>query len=154
MTSPSFRLSARASSGSCATTAVEWILVKISGAVRGKRGAQFGIAALSSLVDVSTANNTVAIVIAGPIAKKISDEYGISPRRTASLIDIFTSVWQGIIPYGAQLLYASAGAAAVGMAVSPFEIIPYLFYPYLLAICALVFIGVWGARAEKTVEDR
>ena len=128
---------------------IEWILSKISGAVKGKRGAQFGIAALSSLVDVSTANNTVAIVIAGPIAKKISDEYGISARRTASLIDIFTSVWQGIIPYGAQILYASAGAAAVGMAVTPFEIIPYLFYPYLLAICALVFIGVWGGREEN-----
>ena len=128
---------------------IEWILQKIAGVVRGKRGAQFGIAALASLVDVSTANNTVAIVIAGPIARKISDEYGISPRRTASLIDIFTSVWQGIIPYGAQILYACAGAAAVGLAVTPFEIIPYLFYPYLLAVCALVFIAIWGAKPEK-----
>lgn len=99
-------------------------------------------------MDVATANNTVAIVIAGPIARKISDQYDISPRRTASLIDIFTSVWQGIIPYGAQILYASAGAAAVGMAVTPFEIIPFLFYPYLLGICALVFIAIWGNKEK------
>ena len=116
-------------------------------AVRGRRGAQFGLAALASLVDVSTANNTVAIVIAGPIARNISEKYGISPRRSASLLDIFTSVWQGLIPYGAQLLYASAGAAAAGMAVTPFAIIPFLFYPYLLALCALASIALWGGKA-------
>ena len=128
---------------------IEWILQKIVGLVKGPRGAQFGIAALSSLVDVSTANNTVAIVIAGPVARQIADEYGVSPRRTASLIDIFTSVWQGIIPYGAQLLYASAGAAATGMAVAPFEVAPFLFYPYLLAVCALVYIAIWGGKPGK-----
>ena len=128
---------------------IEWILQKIVGLVKGPRGAQFGIAALSSLVDVSTANNTVAIVIAGPVARQIAGKYGVSPRRTASLIDIFTSVWQGIIPYGAQLLYASAGAAAVGMAVAPFEIVPFLFYPYLLAVCALAYIGIWGGKADR-----
>ena len=125
---------------------IEWILQKVGGLVKGKRGAQFGIAAISSLVDVSTANNTVAIVIAGPIARKISEEYDVSPRRTASLIDIFTSVWQGIIPYGAQILYASAGAAAAGMSVTPLEIVPFLFYPFLLAICALGFIAIWGNK--------
>ena len=125
---------------------IEWILQRISSLVKGKRGAQFGIAGLASLVDISTANNTVAIVVAGPIVKQISEEYGISARRAASLVDVFTSVWQGIIPYGAQILYASAGAAAVGMAVSPFEIVPFLFYPYLLAACALVFIAIWGNR--------
>ena len=123
---------------------IEWILQKISGFVRGKRGAQFGIAGLASLVDISTANNTVAIVVAGPIVKQISEDYGISARRAASLVDIFTSVWQGIIPYGAQILYASAGAAAVGMAISPFAIVPFLFYPYLLALCSLIFIGIRG----------
>jgi len=125
---------------------IAWILQKVGGFVRGKRGAQFGIAAISSLVDISTANNTVAIVIAGPIVRQIADEHDISPRRTASLIDIFTSVWQGIIPYGAQILYASAGAAAAGMAVAPLEIIPFLFYPYLLAICALGFIAIRGNK--------
>ena len=78
-------------------------------------------------MDISTANNTIAIVIAGPIAKDISDEYRIPPRRTAALLDIFTSVWQGIIPYGAQLLYASAGAAAVGLALTRWIFFPICF---------------------------
>ncbi len=125
---------------------IDWILGRIRSAVKSKRGAQFGIAALSSLMDISTANNTVAIVMAGPIARDIAEEYRISPRRTASILDVFTSVWQGIIPYGAQLLYASAGAAAVGMAVTPFEIVPYLFYPYLLGLCGLGYIALRGAR--------
>ena len=120
---------------------IDFILGIIRNHVRGRRGAQFGIAILSSLVDISTANNTVAIVMAGPIAKDIADEFDIDAKRTASILDIFTSVWQGIIPYGAQLLYASAGAAAAGMAVAPFEVIPFLFYPFLLAICALIAIA-------------
>ncbi len=120
---------------------IDYILAAIKRRVHGKKGAQLGIAALSSLVDISTANNTIAIVMAGPIAKDIAEEFDISPRRTASLLDIFTSVWQGIIPYGAQLLYASAGAAAVGLAITPFDIIPYLFYPVLMGISALLFIA-------------
>jgi Na+/H+ antiporter NhaC len=128
---------------------IEWILRAVGGLARSKRGAQFSIAAISSLVDVSTANNTVAIVIAGPIVRRIAAEHDITPRRAASLIDIFTSVWQGIIPYGAQILYASAGAAAAGMAVTPLEILPYLFYPYLLAVCALGFIAIWGNKQER-----
>ena len=100
-----------------------------------KKGAQLGIAALVGAVDVATANNTVAIVMTGSIAKDISDEYGIDPRRTASLLDIFASVVQGLIPYGAQLLYASAGAG-----VSAVQIIPYMYYPMLMAVSALGFI--------------
>ena len=94
---------------------IDFILNGIKKRVKTPKGAQLGIAALSSLVDISTANNTVAIVMAGPIAKDISNEFSISPKRTAAILDIFTSVWQGIIPYGAQILYACAGAAAVGM---------------------------------------
>ena len=86
-------------------------------------------------MDVATANNTVAIVMTGSIAKDISDEYGIDPRRTASLLDIFASVVQGLIPYGAQLLYASAGAG-----VSAVQIIPYMYYPMLMAVSAVAFI--------------
>ncbi len=119
---------------------IDYILSKIRRHVKGKKGAQLGIAALSSLVDISTANNTIAIVMAGPIAKDIAEEYHVSPRRTAALLDIFTSVWQGLIPYGAQLLYASAGAAAVGLTISPLEIIPYLFYPMLMAVCGIIAI--------------
>ena len=119
---------------------IDFILEQIKRKIHSKKGAQLGIALLSSLVDVSTANNTVAIVMAGPIAKDIAKEYGITPKRTASLLDIFTSAWQGIIPYGAQLLYASAGAAAAGIAVSPVEFLPYLYYPVFMAISAVVYI--------------
>lgn len=119
---------------------IDWILYNIRKLIHGRKGAQIGIAALSSLVDCSTANNTVAIVIAGPIAKEISDEYNISPRRTASILDIFTSVFQGIIPYGAQLLYASAATAGAAVSVSSVEIVPYCYYPIILGICAIIFI--------------
>lgn len=119
---------------------IDYLLTTIKNRVRTKKGAELGIAALSSLVDISTANNTIAIVMAGPIAKDIADEYKLSPSRTAALLDIFTSVWQGIIPYGAQLLYASAGATAVGLTLAPIEILPYLFYPILMGIFALINI--------------
>ena len=125
---------------------IDFLLFSIRKFVKTKKGAQFGIAALSSFVDISTANNTVAIVMAGPIAKDISEEFGVEPKRTASLLDIFTSVWQGIIPYGAQLLYASAGAAAVGLSITPFDIIPFLFYPILMGISALIFIAVGNKK--------
>lgn len=120
---------------------IDFILNNVKKYVKNKRGAEYGIAALSSLVDISTANNTIAIIMAGPIAKDIADEYEVSPRRTAALLDIFTSVWQGILPYGAQLLYASAGAAAVGLKLAPIEIIPYLFYPILMGVAGLVSIA-------------
>ena len=92
----------------------------------------------------STANNTVAIVIAGPIAKEISDDYGIEAARTASLLDMFASVFQGIIPYGAQLLSA---ASLTGL--SSFDIMPYLFYPYLMAVCGIVSIIISKKKLGK-----
>ncbi|MGN1192974.1 MAG: Na+/H+ antiporter NhaC family protein [Dorea sp.] len=114
---------------------IRFILDLIKKRIQGQRGAEAGIAGLALLVDICTANNTVAIVMAGPIAREISDEYQISPRRSASLLDIFTSVGQGLIPYGAQLLSA---ASLTGL--TPFEIIPYLFYPILMAVSAVLFI--------------
>lgn len=131
---------------------IDWILSGIRRHVHTKKGAQLGIAALSSLVDISTANNTVAIVMAGPIAKDISGEFGISPRRTAALLDIFTSVWQGLIPYGAQLLYACSGAAA--LALTPVELLPYLFYPILMGVSTVLFILLDGAFHRKRTEKR
>ena len=128
---------------------IDFILNGIKKRVKTPKGAQLGIAALSSLVDISTANNTVAIVMAGPIAKDISNEFSISHKRTAAILDIFTSVWQGIIPYGAQILYACAGAAAVGMTLSPVELFPYLFYPILMGISAVVFILFFGNRKKS-----
>lgn len=127
---------------------IDFILEGIKKHVHTNRGAQLGIALLSSLVDISTANNTIAIVMAGPIARDISQEYGISPRRTASLLDIYTSVWQGLIPYGAQLLYACAGAAAVGLTLTPLDLLPYLFYPILMGISGIVFI-LFSGRPKK-----
>ena len=111
------------------------ILNVIHKRIRGKRGAELGIAFLAVLIDMATANNTVAIVIAGPIAKEISADYGISPRRTASLLDIFASVTQGLIPYGAQILLASGQTG-----LSPLAIIPYTFYPVLMGVTVLGFL--------------
>ena len=91
---------------------IQYILNVIKKRINGAKGGEFGISLLVFLVDCCTANNTVAIVMAGPIAKEISDEFHISPRRSASLLDIFASVGQGVIPYGAQLLTA-AGMAAI-----------------------------------------
>lgn len=112
------------------------ILKFIKSKVNSTKGAEFGIALLASAVDICTANNTVAIVMAGPIAKEISDEFGVDPKRSASILDIFTSVFQGIIPYGAQLLTA---ASLVG--ITPFDIIPNLYYPILMGVSALFFIA-------------
>ena len=95
----------------------------------GKRGGMLGIALLTFLMDIATANNTVAIVIAAPIARKISEKYGIEPEKTASLLDTCSCIPQGIIPYGAQLLVASALSGLSGTA-----ILPFLFYPGLLAV--------------------
>lgn len=116
---------------------IHFILNLIKSKIRGKKGAQAGIAALALLVDLCTANNTVAIVMAGPIAKEISDEYGVDPKRSASLLDMFTSVGQGLIPYGAQLL-----SAATLSGLTPFDMLPYLIYPVLMAVCGIVAIMI------------
>ena len=114
---------------------IQFILNLIRSRINGKKGAEFGIAGLALLVDCCTANNTVAIVMAGPIAKEISDEFEVDPKRSASLLDIFASVGQGFIPYGAQLL-----SAATLTGLTPYAIMPYLFYPILMAISAVCFI--------------
>ena len=99
-----------------------------------------GIGLLVGLMDIATANNTVAIVMAGPIAKEVAEEYGISPKRSASLLDTFSCIFQGIIPYGAQMLVAISTCATLGYAISAFDIIPLLFYPFLLCLSSLLFI--------------
>ena len=106
----------------------------------GQRGGQLGIGLLVGAMDIATANNTVAIVMAGPIAKQMSEEYGISGKKSASLLDTFSCIFQGIIPYGAQMLLAISACAELGETLTAFEIIPCLFYPYLLLISSLVFI--------------
>lgn len=109
---------------------------------KGQRGGRLGIGLLTVLMDVATANNTVAIVVAGPIAKNISEEYGIEARDSASLLDTCSCIAQGIIPYGAQLLIASAIAGITSL-----SIIPYLFYPIFLAAAVLVWIAMGAKRA-------
>lgn len=111
---------------------IQFILDLIKSRIRGEKGAQLGIALLALFVDMCTANNTVAIVMTGPIAKEISEEYGVDPKRSASLLDMFTSVGQGMIPYGAQLL-----SAATLTGLTPVDILPNLYYPVLMGICGV-----------------
>lgn len=114
---------------------IQFILNMIRKRIHGQRGAQAGIAALALAVDLCTANNTVAIVMSGPIAKEISDEFRVDSKRSASLLDMFTSVGQGLIPYGAQLL-----SAATLTGLTPFDMMPHLVYPILMAVCGIAAI--------------
>jgi Na+/H+ antiporter NhaC len=111
---------------------------------KGHRSGQVGVGLLVSALDIATANNTVAIVMAGPIAKQMGDEYRISPKKTASLLDTFSCVVQGILPYGAQMLVALAAisAALPESSISAFNLIPYMFYPFLLLASDLTFIAI------------
>ena len=103
--------------------------------IHGPRGAQLSIAALVSMADICTANNTIAIVTVGGIAKDIGDRYGVAPRKLASLLDTFSCLVQGLIPYGAQILMA-AGIAGI----APTAIVPHLYYPMVMGLCALLAI--------------
>jgi Na+/H+ antiporter NhaC len=111
---------------------IDYIINMMTRHVNSKRGAELSIAALVSLVNICTANNTVAILTVGGIAKKIGDRFGVDSRKCASILDTFSCMMQGIIPYGAQLLMAGGLAA-----LNPISIIPYLYYPFLLGIMAL-----------------
>ncbi len=113
---------------------------------KGKRGGQLGMGLLVGAMDIATANNTVAIVMANPIAKEMSEDYGISSKKAASLLDTFSCVFQGIIPYGAQMLVALSAAAELGYELSAFDVIPNLYYPFLLLISSLLFIFVIPER--------
>ena len=107
---------------------------------KGNKGGQLGMGLLVGAMDIATANNTVAIVMANPIAKEMSEEYGISSQRAACILDTFSCIFQGIIPYGAQMLVAISAAAGMGCTISAFQIMQYLFYPYLLLVSSLVAI--------------
>ena len=122
-----------------------WIIQKMTANTQSVRGAELSIAGLVSLANLCTANNTIALIMAGPIAKEIATRFKIPANRSASLLDIFSCFVQGIIPYGAQLLMA-AGLAAI----SPISIMQYLYYPYLLGIGALsaIWLG-WPKRGPR-----
>lgn len=112
----------------------------IKSVFKGKKGGLLGMGLLVGAMDIATANNTVAIVIANPIAKQMSELYGISNKKAASILDTFSCIFQGVIPYGAQMLVAISAAATLGANVSAFEVLPFLFYPYALLISSLVFL--------------
>ncbi len=116
---------------------------------RGKKAGQLGVGLLVGLMDIATANNTVAIVMANPIAKEMAEEYGIPKKKTASLLDTFSCIFQGILPYGAQMLVALSAVQVLGLELSAFEVIAHLFYPMLLLASCLVFIFLVPERTEK-----
>ena len=118
----------------------EALLSAIKKVFKGDKGGQLGIGLLVGAMDIATANNTVAIVMANPIAKEMAEDYGISPKRSASLLDTFSCIFQGIIPYGAQMLVAISAASELGHEISAFQIIPNLFYPILLLVSSLVWM--------------
>lgn len=118
----------------------EALLQIISKVFKGKRGGLLGMGLLVGVMDIATANNTVAIVMAAPIAKEMSENYGIEPKRAASILDTFSCIFQAVIPYGAQMLVAISAAATLGYRISAFEILPYLFYPMLLAVASVIYI--------------
>ena len=117
---------------------ISYLLNAIERRIHNRQGCELGIAGLVAVVNVFTANNTVAIVVAGPIARDLSDRFGVEPKRSASILDATSCVVQGILPYGAQIL-AAAGIAGSTL-VSPLDIMRYMFYPYLLAVCLLAAI--------------
>lgn len=114
---------------------IDWLLQFVRSKVKSKRGAELGIASLVSAADISTANNTISIIMAGPLAKNIADEYDVDPRKSASVLDIFGGCFQGLLPYSPQVISA-AGVAGI----SPFLLVPYSIYPILLGVCGLVAI--------------
>ncbi len=141
---------------------IEWLVQKIRGFAKGQKSAEVSIALLTLLTDSATANNTVAIIIDGPVAKEISNDFKIDPRRSAALLDTFSCVMQGIIPYGAQILIAAGLTKELGAnAVSPMELIPFLWYQGILALFAIasIFIryadisGEWDFEKDKLKEE-
>ncbi|WP_058308580.1 Na+/H+ antiporter NhaC family protein [Gracilibacillus massiliensis] len=124
---------------------IDYLLHFVKNRIKSKKGAEFGIAGLVSVADISTANNTISIIMTGPLAKNIANEYHVDPRKSASILDIFAAAWQGIVPYGGQML-AVAGLASI----SPLTIMPYSFYPVLLGICGVIAILIGFPRFKSS----
>ncbi len=130
---------------------IDFLLRLVTSKIKSKKGAELGIAGLVGLTDLSTANNTIAIIITGPLAKDISEQYEIDPRKSASILDIFSCSIQGLIPYGGQVLAATAVAG-----ISPLAILPYSFYPVLIGICGIIAILIGYpnfAKKEKQAKQ-
>lgn len=127
----------------------ETLLSAIRRVFKGRKGGQLGMGLLVGVMDIATANNTVAIVMANPIAREMGEEYGISPRKSASILDTFSCIFQGVIPYGAQMLVALSAANELGYELSAFDVIPKLFYPGMLLISSFVFIFLIPERRRQ-----
>ncbi|MBO7274916.1 MAG: Na+/H+ antiporter NhaC family protein [Clostridia bacterium] len=127
------------------------LLAGIRRIFRGKKGGQLGIGLLVGLMDIATANNTVAIVMANPIASEMASEYGISNKKTASILDTFSCIVQGFLPYGAQILVALSVVNTLNMQMSAFDIIANMFYPMLLLASSLVFIFLVPEKKDKNI---
>ena len=121
---------------------IAWLIEKLQKNIHSSRTAQLGIALLVSLVDAATANNTVAIIVSGDVARKISARFHVDPRKSASLLDIFSCVFQGIIPYGAQLLTAAALASQSGISMNAMDIVPHMWYCFFLAAFGILSIFI------------
>ena len=128
----------------------EALLKGIRRIFKGRRSGQLGIGLLVGLMDLATANNTVAIVMANPIASEMAKDFDISPRKTASILDTFSCIFQGALPYGAQILVAMSAVATLGGQISAFDIISNLYYPMMLLLSSLVFIFVIPEKKVKT----
>ncbi len=124
----------------------EFITRAIVGKISGRRGAESAIAGLTIMADVCTANNTIAIITVGPIARDLSQQFGISPRKSASIMDTASCFAQGILPYGAQLLMASGLAK-----ISPLEIIPHLYYPMAIGVMVVLSIIFQFPRIKQKI---
>ena len=140
---------------------LNWLIEKLSKTFKGKKSAQVGLSALAALTDMATANNTVAIIVDGPMAREISEKYDIDPRKTASILDMFTCIMQGLIPYGAQFLVVASMCEG---RVSPLDIIPRNWYLFLLAGFAILsyFVpwyekitlkGKWDWKENKVISE-
>lgn len=127
---------------------INWLMYQMTRRIRSVKGAELSIAGLVSFLDLSTANNTIAIVSAGPIAKDLAEQYQLDPRRTASLLDIFSCGFQGLVPYGGQLLAASAIAS-----ISPWEIATYCWYPMLILVFGLLAIVLGLPKFKSQNQD-
>ena len=127
---------------------IDFILHHVSRHIKSKRGGELGIASLTALVNATLANNTITILIVGPLAKTIADKNDIDPRRSASILDTISCFVQGLLPYGAQMLAALAVAAHL---VTPFDIMAYLYYPYLLGASTIVFIFLQKNTIKSTI---
>ena len=118
------------------------LLALIKKIFKGSKGGKLGMGLLVGLMDIATANNTVAIVMANPIAREMAEDYDISPRKAASILDTFSCIFQGIIPYGAQMLVAVSVITELGGEASAFQIIPNLIYPFMLLLSSLIFVFI------------